>query len=201
MQMEKVVAVSVGTDHHPFDRLVTWAGEWAEKNPDIRVVIQRGSADPVSGVECPEVMPHDDLRSLFAEAVVVVCHGGPSTVMDARHAGSQPIVVPRNPKYGEHVDGHQLAFGEHLKRHSLATVLHDKDELFQAMDAGVADENLYRLEREGHALEGVVAFGKMLDELLGTTTKISDVRSEDEEPSDQGPEDLTSVPTQPIGEG
>ena len=38
------VFVTVGTDHHPFDRLVQWVDVWAAAHPEIEVVIQYGEA-------------------------------------------------------------------------------------------------------------------------------------------------------------
>ena len=83
-----LVVVSVGTDHHRFDRLVTWIERWSRPIPGVRVIVQRGTAEPLSGLESHAVIPHDELCELFADATVVVTHGGPSTVMDARAAGS-----------------------------------------------------------------------------------------------------------------
>ena len=172
--MKKLVAVSVGTDHHPFDRLVRWVATWAS-GKDVRVVVQRGTADEVAGVECPTVMPHDELRKLFAAADIVVCHGGPSTVMDARQAGRFPVVVPRDPKFGEHVDGHQMAFAEHLKRHEQAQVVHERDELYALLDRAMVDASEFEFEEQSRSLDGVIAFGRVLDDLLGTSTPITGV--------------------------
>ncbi len=202
MRKKKLVAVSVGTDHHPFDRLVAWTGEWAKENSDVQVVIQRGPAAAVPGLDCPQVMPHDELRRLFGIASVVVCHGGPSTVMDARYAGSKPIVLPRNPEFGEHVDGHQLAFAHHLERHALAKVVYDRGPLFEAIEAGIADEGLYRTVH-GHGLEGVVGFGQMLDNLLGTVTEIDESGeffAEETSPINRH-EEVSAEPARPAVEG
>jgi UDP-N-acetylglucosamine transferase subunit ALG13 len=45
-----------------------------------------------------------------SEATVVVCHGGPGIIMEAREAGHVPLCMPRDPHLGEHVDGHQQRF-------------------------------------------------------------------------------------------
>ena len=44
------------------------------------------------------------------DARVVVCHGGPGTIMLAATLGKMPIVMPRSSALGEHVDDHQVAF-------------------------------------------------------------------------------------------
>lgn len=108
--MTGLVLVMVGTDHHPFDRLVAWADRLPEALPGTRVVLQHGASTPPLVAEGHAFLPYDEIRALLAEASAVVCHGGPGTIMDARRAGHVPICVPRDPARGEHVDGHQQRF-------------------------------------------------------------------------------------------
>jgi UDP-N-acetylglucosamine transferase subunit ALG13 len=51
---------------------------------------------------------------LLTSAQIVITHGGPATIAEARAAGRIPIVVPRRVAYGEHVDDHQLAYARWL---------------------------------------------------------------------------------------
>lgn len=101
---------SVGTDHHPFHRLIDYLDEVARAHPSVRVVVQYGHSCTPAIAEGHEWLTHERLEELMNQADVVVCHGGPGTVMDARRAGHQPICVPRDPSLGEHVDGHQQRF-------------------------------------------------------------------------------------------
>ena len=42
-----LLLVSVGTDHHPFDRLVRWAGAWLAAHPGaVRCLMQTGTSAP-----------------------------------------------------------------------------------------------------------------------------------------------------------
>lgn len=100
-----------GTDHHPFDRLVEWVDSAAVRRPDVRFLVQHGSAtSPPRVAEGEPFLGHDLLVTLLAQAAVAICHGGPGTIMDAREAGHVPLCVPRDPALGEHVDGHQMRF-------------------------------------------------------------------------------------------
>jgi UDP-N-acetylglucosamine transferase subunit ALG13 len=167
-----LVVVSVGTDHHRFDRLVAWMDNWAARNPSWRVVIQRGGAPETQHCESHPLIPYEELCALFGAATVVVSHGGPSTVMDARAAGRLPVVVPRDPVHGEHVDDHQVRFGQHLARHGLATVATRQAELEAAIEAVIASPGRYQLSGELRTLPGVVAFGRVIDELIGVDAGI-----------------------------
>lgn len=160
------VVVSVGTDHHRFDRLMAWIDAWASTQPEVIILVQRGTSSPPRHVTSVELLPHPDLLRRFEAAAAVVCHGGPSTVMDARQAGRRPIVVARDPALGEHVDDHQLRFAEHLVRHDLAEVVADGDELAGAIEAALAAPERFAVPIGTAAAAGVVAFGRTVDELL-----------------------------------
>lgn len=166
------VVVSVGTDHHPFDRLISWMDQWRELHPDVTVVIQRGTSAPSQRGDCRQLIPHGDLCEMFARASAVVSHGGPSTVMDARMAGRVPIVVARDPEFGEHVDGHQLRFANHLVRNEIAVVVETMGGLFAAIDRALARPREFTVNVGTEAAEGVNRFGSVVDALLGTSTPI-----------------------------
>lgn len=108
--MTALVLALAGTDHHPFERLVRWIDDAALTHRDVHFVVQHGSTRAPSVAEGHAFLSHDRLVELLVEASVVVCHGGPGTIMDAREAGHVPLCVPRDPRLGEHVDGHQQRF-------------------------------------------------------------------------------------------
>lgn len=167
------VMVSVGTDHHPFDRLVGWLDDWAAEHPEVTVIVQRGTARATIHTESFPLIPHGDLCRMFASATAVVVHGGPSTVMDARAAGRLPIVVPRDPELGEHIDDHQVRFSDHLARHGLARVADSRDGIEAELAAALSDPNRYTVPVEPGAVPGLVAFGKVADGLLGVVTGLT----------------------------
>ena len=171
------IVVSVGTDHHPFDRLVGWMDSWAGEHPDVRVVIQRGSAGETRFAESRPLIPHAELCALFGRATAVVTHGGPSTVMDIRAAGRLPIVFPRDPAHGEHVDDHQMRFGQHLAQHRLAHIVYDHHNLATAIENALADPERYVVAADAEPAPGVIGFGRVVDELLGVVTPIGSSRA------------------------
>lgn len=162
----KQVVVSVGTDHHRFDRLIQWMDEWREANPGITVLIQRGTSVACRRGDCHELIPHAELLQRFAAASAVVSHGGPSTVMDARMSGRFPIVMARNPAFEEHVDDHQMRFAEHLAKHGVADVVDTKDGLFEALGRAVTNPAAYAIATTDEAADGIYEFGRLVDGLL-----------------------------------
>lgn len=125
----RLVVVSTGTDHHPFDRLVLWADLWALEHPADRVVVQFGTARAPRWAEGHASVDHAQLLRWFAAADVAVVSCGPGAVMECRRAGRIPVVVPRQRSLGEAVDDHQSAFARHLARQGLAVTAVDEPRL------------------------------------------------------------------------
>ncbi len=163
--------MSVGTDHHRFDRLIGWIDDWRDLHPDVVAVVQAGTSAP-SRHDCRELIPHGELLELFRGATVVVSHGGPSTVMDARMSGRLPIVVARNPAYHEHIDEHQMRFAEHLARHGVAVVVDNRDDLFAVLDQALADPDAFSVAADHGNATGVTSFARAVDSLIGTRTPL-----------------------------
>lgn len=107
-----MVFVTVGTHEQPFDRLMREVGRLVEVGELSDVIVQYGySTVQPQDCHCEAFLPYREMCRLYAEADVVICHGGPSTFLEAMAAGRVPVVVPRLARYGEHVNDHQLAFG------------------------------------------------------------------------------------------
>lgn len=132
--------VTVGTDHHRFDRLMDWLERWNAGNPGaVRWLVQHGSSRPMSGVDGFTMKPRAELLDLLRAADVVVTQGGPGGIMDSRICGTVPIVVPRLARLNEVVDDHQVAFVQQLARNGLLVAATSEAELHAALDQAVLD--------------------------------------------------------------
>jgi UDP-N-acetylglucosamine transferase subunit ALG13 len=163
-----LVLVVAGTDHHPFDRVVGWADTWAAAHPDVRVVVQYGTSRPPSVAEGFDLLPIDRLNDLLRAATVVVCHGGPGTIMGAREAGLMPLVVARQHDLGEHVDDHQVRFSSRMGTAGQVRLVKDQgtfDELLvQATEGGSGFR--FDLVDEDPAAQSVARFASLVEELM-----------------------------------
>ncbi len=179
-----IVIVSVGTDHHRFDRLIQWTEEFAATRPEVAFVVQRGTSRSPKGVTSQELIPHQEIQEMFRRAVVVVSHGGPSTVMDARGQGRLPIVVPRNPEFGEHVDGHQMRFATHLHTNGIARVANTQTEFVDLLSQALETPADFAIDIADVIVPpGVLRLGQVLDEILGVMTPITGVTSSSSDPA------------------
>lgn len=176
--------VVVGTDHHRFDRLVGWVDRWvADQDGDVGAVVQHGTSAAPRQAEGRRLVGHDELQQLMSSATVVVTHGGPATIVEARRHGKLPVVVPRDPALGEHVDGHQQRFARRLAERDLVVLCEREDELRAALDLALTDSSWLRVDVDG-AQPGVTAavarVGAVIDDLVaqagGTRTRMGGVR-------------------------
>lgn len=165
------VLVSVGTDHHPFDRLVRWVDGWlgAQNDGDVTCLVQYGSSHPPGRARGLAYLDHADLSQVMGGAHVVICHGGPSTIAEARRNGHLPIVVPRSPRLGEHVDDHQQRFSRRLADAGLVLLAPSREDLMHALDDALAHAE--HLEGNGvpsqpPATEAALRFGALVDDLF-----------------------------------
>lgn len=133
--MSALIVASLGTDHHPFDRLVRWLDTLATRLDEVEVVVQHGHSIAPVVASGRAFLPHAELLELMGRAHLVVCHGGPGTLMDARRAGHVPILVPRDPRHGEHVDHHQQRFAAAVRESGLVEVAEDRP-TFDRLAAG-----------------------------------------------------------------
>jgi UDP-N-acetylglucosamine transferase subunit ALG13 len=166
-QAPPLVVVAVGTDHHPFDRLVAWADTWAAR-ARARVVIQHGTAAAPTRAEGEALLPSERLMELLRTADAVVCHGGPGTIGAARAAGRIPIVVARRPDLGEHVDDHQVRFVARQAAHGRVHAPASEAELHALLDRAVADPGAFVIEADdGRVASTAARFGRLVDDLAG----------------------------------
>jgi UDP-N-acetylglucosamine transferase subunit ALG13 len=169
--MTHLVVVMVGTDHHPFDRLVDWVDEAARVRPAVRFVVQHGDSKAPLVAEGRAYLPHHEILELLASATAVVCHGGPGTIMDARGAGHVPVCVPRDPALGEHVDGHQQRFAALVHGAGVVFTADTDAALGAAVDRLLASPLEGRVREVPTSAETVGARARLareLDELLST---------------------------------
>lgn len=167
------ILVTVGTDFHPFQRLVDWADSFAQRHPDHEVFIQYGTARPPASGERSGLLDHAQLQTEIDRADAVVCHGGPATITDVRRSGLMPICFPRDPDHGEHVDGHQERFVRRLGEAGIAAVATETSDLDALVQAALTQPRLAADEPVEHP-PGVRRLGELIRELPGNSPATPD---------------------------
>lgn len=150
-----MIFVTVGTHEQPFNRLIEKMDELVA-NGDIKekVVIQYGfSTYEAKHCEMHKMMSFDEMQQSFKDARIVITHGGPSSFVEALQYGKVPIVVPRQLKFNEHVNNHQVDFTKLISERMnniipvydidvLATTIANYDSIVKTRNSGESSNNL-----------------------------------------------------------
>ena len=111
-----MIFVTVGTHEQPFNRLLEKIDE-LKKNGIIqeKVIMQTGfSTYEPKYCEWSKLLPYQDMVQNVADARIVITHGGPASFIMPLQVGKIPIVVPRQKKFEEHVNDHQVEFARNV---------------------------------------------------------------------------------------
>ena len=165
-----MIFVTIGTHEQPFNRLVEYIDKLVETSKiDEEVVIQTGySTYEPKHCSWQKIYPYQQMLKLVEEARIIITHGGPSSFIMPLQVGKTPIVVPRQFKFSEHVNDHQVKFAQEVAERmgtiitvieldDLGDVIKNYDEIVKAMN-GVNTSNNAKFNEE---LE------KIVKELIG----------------------------------
>ncbi|MDR2044354.1 MAG: multidrug MFS transporter [Clostridium sp.] len=105
-----MVLVTIGTHEQQFDRLIRAVDGWnAGKREDVLIQTGYSGYEP-KNCRYARFMPYSELMELMERADRIITHGGPASFLEALRAGKIPVVVPRQARFGEHVNDHQVKF-------------------------------------------------------------------------------------------
>ena len=158
---KEMIFVTVGTHEQQFNRLVECMDKWAAEH-DEKVVIQTGySTYEPEHCEWDKLFPYQKMVEMVNEARVVITHGGPSSFIMPLQIGKTPIVVPRQYKYNEHVNDHQVKFCKEVEnRMGTIVVVEDIEKL------GGVIESYDEIKREGKNTSNNAKFCEELDSIV-----------------------------------
>jgi UDP-N-acetylglucosamine transferase subunit ALG13 len=118
MWEENMIFVTVGTHEQQFNRLIQHIDELKkELKIEEEVIMQIGFCTYIpQHCQWKRLFPYQQMLEFIRKAHIVITHGGPSSIMMVLQEGKHPIVVPRQKKYNEHVNNHQLEFVKFLQK-------------------------------------------------------------------------------------
>lgn len=111
-----MIFVTVGTHEQPFDRLLK-AIDDLKRDGIIteEVIIQSGYSTYVPKYcKWEKLIPYKDMIKNVENARIVITHGGPASFIMPLQIGKIPVVVPRQRKFNEHVNNHQVEFARNV---------------------------------------------------------------------------------------
>ena len=129
-----MIFVTVGTTKYQFPRLLESIDHALTDTSNTEsLIVQSGATNyhfqyphthQLSEVSFPKLL------TLLQTCRLAIIHGGASTIFQAlKYSSSLPLVVPRQPKFHEHLNDHQLIFARHLSRKYHFPINLDPDKL------------------------------------------------------------------------
>lgn len=132
-----MIFVTVGTHEQPFNRLIQEVDHLVETGViKEEVFIQTGySTYEPKFCQWSRLISFDQMSEFIQKADIIITHGGPATFMSAIANGKKPIVVPRQEKFGGHVNDHQIDFARNVaKRMGTIILVEDVDKLGETIE-------------------------------------------------------------------
>lgn len=126
----------------PFDRLVRAVDDWADTaQPAGGIVAQVLPAPRAPYVprnfETRARLAPEEYDAIFAKADLIVSHAGMGTILTALTHAKRICIMPRQVRFGEHRNDHQLATVERLGPHPGLFKARDTDALPACLDAAM----------------------------------------------------------------
>lgn len=141
-----MILITTGTIHFPFERLISFCLAYFDSKTNERIVIQNTVFTPPQNLPehiiARELIPHQEIIKLYRQAKLIISAGGEGTIIQLlEHSKNQPILFPRNPLYGEHIDDQQLKIAQEMKRQKLSQAAFSIIELKALLDKNVVLPN------------------------------------------------------------
>ncbi len=163
-----MIFVTVGTHEQPFDRLVRYI-DILKKEFFIseEIIIQTGfSTYKPRYCTFSRLYTYPEMLEKIKDARIVITHGGPSSFIVALQAGKIPIVVPRQKRFGEHINDHQLDFARIVadkygniivieKIEDIRNTIADYDNIIKGMSTSIKSNNITFNERFERLVQGL----------------------------------------------
>ena len=111
-----MIFVTVGTHEQPFNRLVQEIDNLKRDGVITEDVIKQTGYSTYEPKYCQwdKLNPYKQMNKNVEDARIVITHGGPASFIMHLQIGKTPIVVPRQKKFDEHVNDHQVEFARNV---------------------------------------------------------------------------------------
>ena len=163
-----MIFVTVGTHEQPFNRLIKKVDE-LKRDGVIQedVIMQTGfSTYEPKYCEWSKLIPYQQMIKNVEDARIVITHGGPASFIMPLQIGKVPIVVPRQHKFDEHVNDHQVEFARNVAERmgtiitiedisKLRDVIENYNQIVENMKHGMNSNNQKFCEELEKIIDGI----------------------------------------------
>ncbi len=149
-----MIFVTVGTHEQQFNRLIECIDNLKRDGVIGEDVIMQTGFSTYEPKYCKwsKLFSYEEMAKNVAKARIVITHGGPASFIMPLQIGKTPIVVPRQKKFDEHVNDHQVEFAKAVAERmgtiimvmeisNLEEIISHYDEIVAAMPSGIKSNN------------------------------------------------------------
>ncbi len=135
-----MIFVTVGNPTQGFRRLIEAVDRLGGEGffNEEMVLIQSGNNSDFRPSNCKHepFLAMEDFEKKVNEAELIISHAGAGTLLHVIQAGKVPIVMPRQKRYGEHVDDHQVELTTALAAEGRVIPAYEPEDLPGAIKEG-----------------------------------------------------------------
>ena len=149
-----MIFVTVGTHEQPFNRLIKAVDELKRDGVITEDVMMQTGFSTYEPRYCKwsKLISYQDMVKNVENARIVITHGGPASFIMPLQIGKTPIVVPRQHKFEEHINDHQVEFARNVSKRmgtiidvedieTLGEIITNYDQIVAGMGHGMSSNN------------------------------------------------------------
>lgn len=130
-----MIFVTTGTQKFQFDRLLKAVDMEIEKGTIAEEVFAQTGASMYKPVhyQSQAFLPADEMQEIRKKSSIIITHAGTNSIIEGIKLGIPVITVPRQKKYREHVDDHQMEITEAMANDGMVIPVYDIREMGEAV--------------------------------------------------------------------
>lgn len=131
-----MIFIAVGTQKFQFNRLLQSFDYLIESGQiEEKVFAQVGYSDYIpQNYQHVNFLDSADFEKYILECSILVTHSGVGTIVTGLRNNKKIIVVPRQKRYGEHIDNHQIEIAEAFSKSQYVQMCMDENMLYEAIE-------------------------------------------------------------------
>lgn len=130
-----LIYIILGSQKFQFNRLLRQVDKLIEKGSiTSKVIAQIGYSDYIpKNYSFKEFFDKDEFTEIVNKSDIIITHGGTGSIITSIKKGKKVIGIPRDVKYGEHVDNHQYEIIEQFSNLKLIYGIYKIEDLENAL--------------------------------------------------------------------
>lgn len=155
-----MIYVTLGTQKFEFNRVLEYIDKAIENGliqQELCVQAGYSSYEP-KNYTVQKFIEKDEVERLIDESEFIISHGGSGSIIDALRIDKKMIIIPRDEKYGEHIDNHQFELVDKFYEKGLILKANTEDEFFEQLKRVVTFKpcNINEILHDGKKMKCIV---------------------------------------------